>query len=100
MAKSVETLHRIEEKGDYLKNQSQRSNVIIDGVPEEKVEIGMSHVKVHEIIRNKLGLARKIKEALMKAVSDRLVIKLLCNTDDKKQRQKILKGKCRHINTE
>lgn len=67
-----------------MKNQSQRSNVIIDGVPEEKVEIGMSHVKVHEIIRNKLGLARRIKEALMKAVSDRLVIKLLCNTDDKK----------------
>lgn len=83
-----------------MKNQSQRSNVIIDGVPEEKVEIGMSHVKVHEIIRNKLGLARRLKEALMKAVSDRLVIKLLCNTDDKKQRQKILKGKCRHINTE
>lgn len=57
--------------------------MIIDGVPEEKVEIGMSHVKVHEIIRNKLGLARRIKEALMKAVSDRLVIKLLCNTDRK-----------------
>lgn len=59
--------------------------MIIDGVPGEKVEIGMSHVKVHEIIRNKLGLARRIKEALMKAVSDRLVIKLLCNTDDKKK---------------
>lgn len=57
--------------------------MIIDGVPEEKVEIGMSHVKVHEIIRNKLGLARRIKEALMKAVSDRLVIKLLCNKDRK-----------------
>lgn len=42
---------------DYLENQSRRSNIIIDGVPEEKGENWeMSEMKVQEILGKKLGL--------------------------------------------
>lgn len=38
-------------------------------------------MKVHEIIRNKWGATLRVSEVLMKAVQDRLAVKLLCNTD-------------------
>ncbi len=44
-------------KLDYVENQMRRTDIIVDGIADEKYENWMkSEVKVREILSNKLGL--------------------------------------------
>lgn len=109
LAKSVETLDRIDKKMDYLENQSRRSNIIIDGVPEEKGENWeMSEMKVQEILGKKLGLNVKdieIERAHRVGKFDesrprQIVVKLLRHKDKQmiQSQAKKLKGTRIYIN--
>ncbi len=55
--KSKEELDGFLVKLDYVENQMRRTNIIVDGIADEKYENWMkSEVKVREILSSKLGL--------------------------------------------